>query len=32
MEEVMFKSDDLFIMSLINYFITEEDYNPMIIH
>lgn len=32
MEEVIFKSDDLVIMSLINYFITEKNYNPMIIH
>ena len=32
MEEIVFKSDDLTIMSLINYFITEKHYNPMIIH
>ena len=32
MEEIMFKSDDLIVMSLINYFITEKNYNPMIIH
>ena len=32
MEQVLFKSDDLLVMNLINYFITEEDYNPMIIH
>ncbi|OLA34004.1 MAG: hypothetical protein BHW38_05440 [Firmicutes bacterium CAG:321_26_22] len=32
MEEIVFKSDDLTIMSLINYFITEKNYNPMIIH
>ncbi len=32
MEEVLFKSDDLFIMNLINYFITEKNYSPMIIH
>lgn len=32
MQEVLFKSDDLLVMNLINYFITEEDYNPMIIH
>ena len=32
MEEIVFKSDDLTIMSLINYFITEENYKPMIIH
>jgi len=32
MEEIIFKSDDLLVMNLINYFITEENYNPMIIH
>lgn len=32
MEEIMFKSDDLLVMNLINYFITEQNYNPMIIH
>lgn len=32
MEEIVFKSDDLIVMSLINYFITEKNYNPMIIH
>lgn len=32
MEEVVFKSDDLVVMSLLNYFITEQNYNPMIIH
>ena len=32
MEEIMFKSDDLIVMSLINYFINEKNYNPMIIH
>ncbi len=32
MEDIVFKSDDLTIMSLINYFITEKNYNPMIIH
>lgn len=32
MEEMVFKSDDLVVMSLLNYFITEENYNPMIIH
>lgn len=32
MEEVVFKSDDLLVMNLINYFITEEDYTPMIVH
>ena len=32
MEEIVFKSDDLLVMSLLNYFITEENYNPMIIH
>ena len=32
MQEVLFKSDDLLVMNLINYFITEENYNPMIIH
>lgn len=31
MEEIVFKSDDLVIMNLINYFITEQNYNPMII-
>ena len=32
MEEIIFKSDDLVVMNLINYFITEENYNPMLIH
>ena len=32
MEEIIFKSDDLLVMNLINYFITEQNYNPMIIH
>ena len=32
MEYIVFKSDDLVVMSLINYFITEKNYNPMIIH
>lgn len=32
MQETIFKSDDLVVMNLINYFITEENYNPMIIH
>lgn len=32
MEEIIFKSDDLLVMNLINYFITEENYNPMVIH
>lgn len=32
MEEIIFKSDDLLVMNLINYFITEKNYNPMVIH
>lgn len=32
MQETVIKSDDLVIMNLINYFITEENYKPMIIH
>lgn len=32
MEDIVFKSYDLVVMSLINYFITEKNYNPMIIH
>ena len=32
MEDIVFKSDDLVVMSLINYFITEKNYNQMIIH
>ena len=32
MEQIVFKSDDLLVMNLLNYFITEENYNPMIIH
>ena len=28
----VWESDDLVVMSLINYFITEKNYNPMIIH
>ncbi len=31
-EEIVFKSDDLIVMSLINYFITEKDYNPMMVY
>lgn len=31
MEEIVFKSDDMVVMSLINYFITEKNYSPMII-
>lgn len=32
MEEIVFKSDDLIVMGLINYFIAEKNYNPMIVH
>lgn len=32
MEEIIIKNDDLVVMGLINYFITERNYNPMIIH
>lgn len=32
MEEIVFKSDDMLVMNLLNYFITEQNYNPMIIH
>lgn len=32
MEEIVFKSNDIVVMNLLNYFITEENYNPMIIH
>ena len=32
MQEILFKSDDILVMNLINYFITERNYNPMIIH
>jgi len=32
MEEIVFKSDDMVVMNLLNYFITEANYNPMIIH
>lgn len=32
MEEIVFKSDDLIVMGLINYFVTEKNYNPMIVH
>ena len=32
MDEIIIKSDDLIVMNLINYFITEENYKPMIIH
>lgn len=28
MEDIVFKSDDLVVMSLINYFITEKNYKP----
>lgn len=31
MEETVFKSDDLLVMNLINYFITEKNYNPIIL-
>ena len=30
MEEIVFKSDDLIVMGLINYFIAEKDYNQII--
>lgn len=32
MEKILFKSDDLLVMNLINYFITEQNYNPMVIY
>jgi len=32
MDQIVFRSDDMVIMNLLNYFITEENYNPMIIH
>ena len=32
MGETIFKSDDLLVLNLINYFITEKNYNPVIIH
>ncbi len=32
MEETIFRSDDLLVLDLINYFITEQNYNPMIIY
>lgn len=32
MEEIVFKSDDMLVMNLLNYFITEENYSPMIVH
>lgn len=32
MQETVFRSDNLTVMSLLNYFITEQNYNPMIIH
>lgn len=32
MEQTIFKNDDLVVMNLLNYFITEQNYNPMIIH
>ena len=32
MENIVFKSDDLVVMGLLNYFITEQNYNPMILH
>ena len=32
MDEIIIKSDDLLVMNLINYFITDENYKPMIIH
>lgn len=32
MDNIVFKSDDMVVMNLLNYFITEENYNPMIIH
>ena len=32
MDEIIIKSDDLLVMNLINYFISEENYKPMIIH
>ena len=31
MDNIVFKSDDMVVMNLLNYFITEENYNPIIL-
>lgn len=32
MKEMVFNSDQVLVMGLLNYFITEQNYNPMVIH
>lgn len=32
MKEVALNNKDLFIMNLVHYFVTEKDYNPIILH
>ena len=32
MQEIIINDKDLFVMNLVHYFITEKDYNPVIIH
>jgi len=31
-KEIVFNSSDLLVMNLVHYFITEENYNPVILH
>ena len=30
--EILLKSGDLLVMNLVHYFITEKNYNPVILH
>ena len=32
MQDIIINDKDLFVMNLVHYFITEQDYNPVIIH
>lgn len=32
MQDIIINDKDLFVMNLVNYFITEKNYNPIIIH
>ena len=31
-KEIRLQSGDLLVMNLVHYFITEKDYNPVILH
>ena len=32
MQDIIINEKDLFVMNLVHYFITEKNYNPIIIH